>query len=64
MTRDDAYTRQHDPASTAEDCPKCQEVPSWHADLHVGHIWTNTRCPAYRSMDGAECDCQTSATAH
>lgn len=27
------------------------------AGLGVGHIWTNTRCPAYRSLDPSDCTC-------
>jgi hypothetical protein len=27
------------------------------AGLGVGHVWTNTSCPAYRSQDGADCTC-------
>lgn len=56
----DAYTRQHDPASTADTCDKCQQTPGYHADMHVGHVWTNTRCPAYQSRDATDCNCQQS----
>jgi hypothetical protein len=27
------------------------------AGLGVGHVWTNTSCPAYRSQSGADCNC-------
>ena len=27
------------------------------AGLGVGHIWTNTQCPAYTSLKGADCTC-------
>lgn len=27
------------------------------AGLGVGHIWTNTRCPAYHSLDPSDCTC-------
>lgn len=27
------------------------------AGLGVGHIWTNTKCPAYKSLDGKDCNC-------
>lgn len=28
------------------------------ATLGVGHVWTNTRCMAYRTHDPADCVCQ------
>ena len=28
------------------------------ASLGVGHIWTATRCPAYRSLQPDDCACQ------
>jgi hypothetical protein len=34
-----------------------QHAPSQKAGLGVGHIWTNTNCPAYASLDGADCIC-------
>lgn len=27
------------------------------ASLGVGHIWTAVSCPAYRTLDGADCTC-------
>lgn len=32
--------------------------PSKDASLGVGHIWTATRCPAYRSLDPTDCTCR------
>lgn len=34
----------------------------WHAaavdaSLGVGHVWTAVSCPAYRTLDGADCTC-------
>ena len=28
------------------------------AGLGVGHIWTATQCPAYRTFDPADCTCR------
>lgn len=28
------------------------------ATLGVGHIWTEVSCPAYRTLDPADCTCQ------
>lgn len=27
------------------------------ASLGVGHIWTATLCPAYRTLEGIDCTC-------
>lgn len=27
------------------------------ASLGVGHVWTNVRCPAYRSLEPSDCNC-------
>lgn len=27
------------------------------ASLGVGHTWTAVECPAYRTLDGADCTC-------
>ncbi|HET6917235.1 MAG TPA: hypothetical protein VFH56_14170 [Acidimicrobiales bacterium] len=27
------------------------------ASLGVGHVWTNVQCPAYRSLNPADCTC-------
>jgi hypothetical protein len=55
----EAQSRRRDKTANAEQdaCEKCQARPGYHADLHAGHIWTNVSCPAYRSMDGADCTC-------
>lgn len=31
------------------------------AGLGVGHIWTNTRCPAYTTYDPDDCTCKENA---
>lgn len=44
----------------ASTCPACPKSPGFHAGLHVGHVWTDTSCPAYRTLDGSDCTCPTS----
>lgn len=34
------------------------ELASKDASLGVGHLWTAVSCPAYASMDPAECVCR------
>jgi hypothetical protein len=46
--------------SAAQDaCQQCARVLDGypHAGLHAGHIWTEVRCPAYRTLDGDDCTC-------
>lgn len=31
--------------------------PARHAGLGVGHIWFNTKCPAYTTLMGVDCTC-------
>lgn len=45
-------------------CEQCRTSPGFHAGLHVGHIWTETRCPAYRSGNGADCTCNRATCRH
>lgn len=33
------------------------EIAGLDASLSCGHVWTNVRCPAYRSYDPTECEC-------
>jgi len=33
------------------------DLASKNAGLGVGHIWTETRCPAYRTFNPADCTC-------
>jgi len=30
-----------------------------NAGLGVGHVWTITACPAYRTLNGSDCTCST-----
>lgn len=46
------------PSQQQADCPKCQATPFYHADLHAGHIWTATFCPAYQTGNGDDCTCR------
>ncbi len=39
--------------------PEHWELAGHDSSLGVGHVWTITRCPAYRSCDPADCICQT-----
>lgn len=32
-------------------------LASKKAGLGVGHVWTNTLCPAYRTLNGLDCTC-------
>ena len=44
-------------SAAQDDCPQCSKEPGYHANLHAGHVWTNTSCPAYKSLDGDDCTC-------
>ncbi len=35
------------------------ELAGRDSTLGVGHVWTMTRCPAYRSVAPSDCICQT-----
>lgn len=36
------------------------ELASKDASLGVEHVWTNTQCKAYRTLDPRDCQCQLS----
>lgn len=38
--------------------PEHWELSGRDATLGVGHVWTEVRCPAYRTLDPADCTCQ------
>lgn len=40
-----------------EPTPENYERAARNASLGVGHVWTNVRCPAYRSLAPADCAC-------
>lgn len=39
-----------------------ERLAAQDATLGVGHVWTNVRCPAYRSYNPAECTCTSITT--
>ena len=45
------------PAPSAGQDPELWRLAAWDASLGVGHCWTATRCPAYRSRDPVDCQC-------
>lgn len=57
----DADTWAEESKQPMTPCELCAETPGHHADLHVGHIWTNRDCLAYSTRDGEDCTCQRSA---
>ena len=38
--------------------PEHEELAARKAGLGVGHIWWQTKCPAYWTYDPAECTCK------
>jgi len=49
-----------DPYTTRDTCQTCSDrwdAAGSDARLGVGHVWTAVRCPAYRTLDPADCMC-------
>lgn len=47
-----------DGATATEPTSEHYKLALRDATLGVGHVWTETACPAYRSLDPTECSCR------
>lgn len=52
-----ALEREHFQTSCSPERCSHYGLASRYAGLNVGHIWTAVSCPAYRTLDGADCTC-------
>lgn len=46
-----------DPRTDHGTTPSLWEAAGRDSRLGVDHVWTNTRCPAYLTLDGVDCNC-------
>ena len=64
MTRYACATNVHNGHASSKAAAHCfyvrdtrEQLAAADASLGVGHVWTRVACPAYRSLNPADCTC-------